>query len=275
MSISIISTILFLLAILSLYKQFYCHFIQLILSAWSFFILIFCILYGLLYRQTLSDRFSPFYSTMKSVFKRTGRVWFFQKQSPGGFCEKGVLRNFAKSTGKQLRQSLLFPTTSLKKRLRYRCLPVNFAKSPRTPFFTEHLWCLLLLFLMCLYRVSSQDIYACLQTYILEASTGGLKKTLLKKRLWHRCFPVNFTKFSRTPLDDCFWFPVAFSLDFDLNWFTVIGVHPFIKYTKFMEKQTFLTPDKHTYKCVSWGTNVRSPKNFAYVLNGWSRSKMS
>ena len=23
--------------------------------------------------------------------------------------------------------------------------------------------------------------------------------TLLKKRLWHRCFPVNFVKFSRTP----------------------------------------------------------------------------
>ena len=23
--------------------------------------------------------------------------------------------------------------------------------------------------------------------------------TLLKKRLWHRCFPVNFAKFSRTP----------------------------------------------------------------------------
>ena len=33
--------------------------------------------------------------------------------------------------------------------------------------------------------------------------------TLLKKRLLHRCFPVNFAKFSRTPLyraplDDCF-----------------------------------------------------------------------
>ena len=23
--------------------------------------------------------------------------------------------------------------------------------------------------------------------------------TLLKKRLWHRCFPVNFVKFQRTP----------------------------------------------------------------------------
>ena len=34
--------------------------------------------------------------------------------------------------------------------------------------------------------------------------------TLLKKRLWNRCFPVNFAKFLRTPfyrtpLVDCFW----------------------------------------------------------------------
>ena len=29
---------------------------------------------------------------------------------------------------------------------------------------------------------------------------AGLRSaTLLKKRLWHRCFPVNFSKFLRTP----------------------------------------------------------------------------
>ena len=31
-----------------------------------------------------------------------------QKQSPGVFCEKGVLRNFSKFTGKQVCQSLFF-----------------------------------------------------------------------------------------------------------------------------------------------------------------------
>ena len=36
-------------------------------------------------------------------------------------------------------------------------------------------------------------------------------ETLLKKRLWQRCFPVNFTNFSehffyRTPLGDFFWY---------------------------------------------------------------------
>ena len=39
---------------------------------------------------------------------------------------------------------------------------------------------------------------------------AGLRPaTLLKKRLWHRCFPVNFVKFLRTPFyrtpDNCFW----------------------------------------------------------------------
>ena len=28
--------------------------------------------------------------------------------------------------------------------------------------------------------------------------------TLLKRRLWHRCFPVNFVKFLKTPPGDCF-----------------------------------------------------------------------
>ena len=43
---------------------------------------------------------------------------------------------------------------------------------------------------------------------------AGLRvATLFKKRLWHRCFPVNFTKFLRTPfyrtpLDD--WFCSTF-----------------------------------------------------------------
>ena len=54
---------------------------------------------------------------------------------------KGILRNFAKFTGKHLRQSLFFnkvaglrPATLLKKRLWRRCFPVNFAKFLKTPF---------------------------------------------------------------------------------------------------------------------------------------------
>ena len=68
---------------------------------------------------------------------------------PEVFCKKGVLRNFAKFTGKHLCQSLFFNfnfinLTLLKKRLWHRCFPVNFAKFLRRPFLTEHLRWLLL-----------------------------------------------------------------------------------------------------------------------------------
>ena len=60
------------------------------------------------------------------------------------FCEKLVLENFAKFTGKHLSLSLrLRPATLLKKRPWYRCFPVNFAKFSRTPFYKEHLQWLL------------------------------------------------------------------------------------------------------------------------------------
>ena len=66
------------------------------------------------------------------------------------FCKKGVLRNFAKFTGKHLCQSLSFykvaalmPATLLKKRFWHRCFLVHFAKFLRTLFLTEHLKCLL------------------------------------------------------------------------------------------------------------------------------------
>ena len=61
---------------------------------------------------------------------------------PEVFCKKGVHKNFAKFTGKYLRQSPYFnkiaglrPATSLKKRLWHRCFPVNFAKCFRTTFY--------------------------------------------------------------------------------------------------------------------------------------------
>ena len=57
------------------------------------------------------------------------------------FVKKGVLRNFAKFTGKHLCQSLFFnkvagliPATLLEKKLWQRCFPGNFAKFLKTPF---------------------------------------------------------------------------------------------------------------------------------------------
>ena len=65
---------------------------------------------------------------------------------PEAFCRKGLLRNFAKFTGKHLCQSLFFnkvaslrPAILLKKRPWHRCFPVTFVKFLRTPFLKEHL----------------------------------------------------------------------------------------------------------------------------------------
>ena len=58
----------------------------------------------------------------------------YKSSRPEVFCKKGVLRNFAKSTRKQLRQSLFNkvagpkPATLFKNRLWRRCFPVNLAK---------------------------------------------------------------------------------------------------------------------------------------------------
>ena len=37
------------------------------------------------------------------------------------------------------------------------------------------------------------------QILFFNKVAGLSPATLLKKRLWHRCFPVNFVKYSRTP----------------------------------------------------------------------------
>ena len=59
--------------------------------------------------------------------------------------KKGVLENFLKFTGKNLRQSLfsskvvgLRPATLIKKRLWYKFFLVNYAKFLRTPFFQNN-----------------------------------------------------------------------------------------------------------------------------------------
>ena len=64
-----------------------------------------------------------------------------QKQPPEVFCKKGVLKNFAKFTGKSTcaRVSFLIkltyrPAILLKKKHWHRCFPVNFVKVLRSSF---------------------------------------------------------------------------------------------------------------------------------------------
>ena len=118
-------------------------------------------------------------------------IWFTSSR-PEVYCKKGVLRNFEKFTGKQLRQNLfnkvagLRPATLLKKRLWHRRFPVNFAEFLRTSFLREHLrWMLLLLFIvdksqfMLLFRADN-----CASSFDVLISSSGFFF------LWIKCVSV-------------------------------------------------------------------------------------
>ena len=70
--------------------------------------------------------------------------------------KKGVLKNFAKFTGKHLCRSLFLIKLQafIKKRLLYRCFPVKFAIFPRTPILNNICERLLLIIAL---RVSHHD----------------------------------------------------------------------------------------------------------------------
>ena len=89
-------------------------------------------------------------------------LYEIKRSCPEVFREKGALRNFTKFKGKHLCQSIFFdkvgglrPTTLLKKRLWYKCCPVNSVKFLRKPFFTDHLrWLLRSLQCSAFYKIS-------------------------------------------------------------------------------------------------------------------------
>ena len=84
---------------------------------------------------------SSFDTFIRCLFKKP----LIRSSRPEVFCKKFVLRNFAKFTEKHLYQSLFFNKVSfLKKRLQYRCFPVNFVKFLRKSFLIEYLWWLFL-----------------------------------------------------------------------------------------------------------------------------------
>ena len=56
-------------------------------------------------------------------------------------------------------------------------------------------------------KLAGKHLY---QSLFFNKAAGLSPATLLKKRLWHRCFPVNFAKFLRTTFErktpgDCFY----------------------------------------------------------------------
>ena len=125
---------------------------------------------------------------------------------------EGVLRDFTKFTKKHLRRSLSFnkvasvrPATLFKKRLWHRCFPVNYSKFLRTPFLQNTSGRLLpeaatrdaLKEKMFLEISQNSQENTCARVHFFKKLQGPA--TLLKKRPWYMCFPVNFSKFLRTP----------------------------------------------------------------------------
>ena len=96
---------------------------------------------------------------------------------------KGVLRNFAKFTGKHLCQVLFYnkvagpePATLLKKRLWHRCFRMNFAKFLRTPF----------------HRTLLNNCFSTMQHFLAENPSKVLNKQQQRKGVtfhWFRISP--------------------------------------------------------------------------------------
>ena len=78
-------------------------------------------------------------------------------------------------------------------------------KNPQSRIFTLTY---LALFILILSTLQKQPLEVFYKKVFLEISQNSQKllATLLKKRLWHMCLPVNFANFfCRTPPGDCFW----------------------------------------------------------------------
>ena len=109
-----------------------------------------------MFSTLLTLQWYPFYikvisissSSLDNCFSQaTGHETITNRSSrPEVFCEKDVLRNFVKFTGRHLCQSLFFNKACNLEvwRLQHRYFLVNFAKFLRTPFLREHVRCLFL-----------------------------------------------------------------------------------------------------------------------------------
>ena len=72
----------------------------------------------------------------------------------------------------------------------------------------------------------------------------GLRpSTLLKMRLWHRCFPVNFVKFLRTPffIEHLWWLLLYCFRDHIFVGDYMMGIFQFKNYPNSLRKLRFLT----------------------------------
>ena len=136
------------------------------------------------------------------------------------FYKKGVLANFAKFTGKYLCQSLFFNKTDAQHSHSY--LRRTLSKTITNEYFTDWIFS----YLSEVERKSKfrrnsfyrrkvafyKDLTRSRNSFHgknSQKNTCARPATLMKKILWHRCFPVNFAKFLKqlflqSTSDGCF-----------------------------------------------------------------------
>ena len=130
---------------------------------------------------------------LEKIVKQKEETVSAEKQPPGVFYEKSCTYKFHKIYGKtSVPEHFL-----LKKRIWQRCFPVHFANFLRTPR-SSHQRCSLKKGVLRNFTKFTGK-HLC-QSLFFYKVVGLRPATLLKKRLWHRCFSVKFVKFLRTPL---------------------------------------------------------------------------
>ena len=115
----------------------------------------------------------------------------FISSCPEVFRKKVFFENFPKLTRKHQCQSLSFtkvaglsPLTLLKKRLWHRCFPVDFAKFPRTPFFTEHLRWVFLKILKIISKIIVSEFSSWVEVLFKKQSLVLLTKAKSRDTFW-------------------------------------------------------------------------------------------
>ena len=148
--------------------------------------------------------FLPFFNwkaiyknVFKGLYKRIENNWNCRSSLPVVVCKKSGLRNFAKCTGKHLRQGFLFnkvaglkPLALLKKRPWHMSFPVNFLKLLRAPFPVQHHWQLLLgSFLGCqsMWYFNKNTIFSRMNI-IFFGDTGDITPRCIFSGQEHPCF---------------------------------------------------------------------------------------
>ena len=117
------------------------------------------------------------------------------------------------------------------------------------------------------------------QTVFFNKVLGLRPATLFKKKLWHRCFPVNFAKFLRAPFlqntsgrlfhfnNKCM---MALTRIANTEIFTFIAVLVF----KFLSRKVLFINWKGNRNCQKVGYFLRkkeiSRENYSKLINGWN-----